>query len=572
MSPVTGAGAASSDPEGNGGTSDQTAGIALQQVQILPGGEFGVATVAAVSTTATTSSALTTYVAATFTATTTSTSATASVGKGDSGGRSDKGKGPASKHCATGSILTATSVHSASASSNPELSATTSSITTAARTEDLDFGIILNSVVAAARSYHAAARVADARVSSAAAAAARAHDRAASTTDPDPARARASARSMDSYARSVAARAADAHAAAAAADYVVAQARAFAASLVVDQDRAADSSVTSLDIDFGVILNSVVTTARNCHAAAAAAAARANFAADARANFDASARAAVFTPDTDSNATRARARARARSRARDVADRVAAARVAAARAAAVAADHVVAQAHAFAADLGIVQDRAADSCVPITGPDSDPISNSAARAAAVAIAASSLRPDPSFLLPPGCVDLFGFVVHSEFREVVSKLISDVCALAESFYLCMVEIPASDALRGLSNTVRCAWCLINKKFYEAKFVAKCFAACCANLLPEFIKHLCSVKVWDSSSRCFFPLMGNSLRDFWTFLDQAIFRAVGSFFVAKWSELAMNFSVSFFSQLEPGEGLSALCGGDFVDACAKAGTSS
>ncbi|WP_176696303.1 hypothetical protein [Candidatus Ichthyocystis sparus] len=73
-------------------------------------------------------------------------------------------------------------------------------------------------------------------------------------------------------------------------------------------------------------------------------------------------------------------------------------------------------------------------------------------------------------------------MHSEFRGVVSKLISDVCVLAESFYLCMVEIPASNALRGLPNTGRCAWCLINMKFYETTFVARCFAAYCANFLP------------------------------------------------------------------------------------------
>ncbi len=33
MSPVTGAGSASSDPEDNGGTSDKIVGVALQQVQ-----------------------------------------------------------------------------------------------------------------------------------------------------------------------------------------------------------------------------------------------------------------------------------------------------------------------------------------------------------------------------------------------------------------------------------------------------------------------------------------------------------------------------------------------------------
>ncbi|WP_092481284.1 hypothetical protein [Candidatus Ichthyocystis sparus] len=88
-----------------------------------------------------------------------------------------------------------TSVYPTHASANPELSGPTSSVTTAARTctDDLDFGAILDSIVAAARSYyHTAPRVADARASFAAAAV-----RAASIPDPDPARALASACGMN---------------------------------------------------------------------------------------------------------------------------------------------------------------------------------------------------------------------------------------------------------------------------------------------------------------------------------------------------------------------------------------
>lgn len=80
MNPVTGVGSAGSGP-GDDDVTDQADSGGLQQVQTLPGGGLGVATVAAVSTVTTTSSAVTTTsVAAPFTATTTSTSATTSVG------------------------------------------------------------------------------------------------------------------------------------------------------------------------------------------------------------------------------------------------------------------------------------------------------------------------------------------------------------------------------------------------------------------------------------------------------------------------------------------------------------
>ncbi|WP_092403609.1 MULTISPECIES: hypothetical protein [Candidatus Ichthyocystis] len=91
-------------------------------------------------------------------------------------------KGGSSGRRVAGSVLIDTSVHPTHASANTELSVTISSVTTAARarTDDLDFGIILDSVVAAARSCHAAARVAD--VSASSAGAVRAH----AVSIPDP--------------------------------------------------------------------------------------------------------------------------------------------------------------------------------------------------------------------------------------------------------------------------------------------------------------------------------------------------------------------------------------------------
>ncbi|WP_242641712.1 hypothetical protein, partial [Candidatus Ichthyocystis sparus] len=395
----------------------------------------------------------------------------------------------------------------------------------------------------------------------AAAAAVRVHNRADAIpgTDPDLTLARASACAMDSCARSTAVYAADANAAAAAADRVVALARAVAADLVAAQDRAADSRVFIVCPDFGIIIDSVVASARSCHAVADAADASAKSAAfaaaratDALYNFDAAARAGAPISDTD-NAARARS-ARARVRARLCA-RAADSKycAVAARAAADAADRVVVLARTFAADHVVSQDRAADSRVPSQGPDSDPISNSGAR---------------SSFVPPGFVDLFGFVVSLEFSEVVNKLISGVRALAKDIIPYYIIRTVSNIFRNLSSSERRAWCLTNGKLYELKFVARCFAAYSIELLPTFINTLRSARTWDSSSRSLMLLTGNRLADFWASLDESIFEAITGFFVSRWCGLIDRL----FVMSGPEEGSFALCGGDFVSACAKSDTSS
>ncbi|WP_141663037.1 hypothetical protein, partial [Candidatus Ichthyocystis sparus] len=145
MNPITGVGGADSSSSYD---DDQADSGGLQQVQTLPGDALVVATtVAAVSTITTTSSAVATSVS-TSTVTVTSvgkgssgdrgkkgkgpaskrcasdaasSSATTSVGKGSSGDRGKKGKGPASKRCAAGSTVSTTAVHSASAGASLEL-------------------------------------------------------------------------------------------------------------------------------------------------------------------------------------------------------------------------------------------------------------------------------------------------------------------------------------------------------------------------------------------------------------------------------------------------------------------
>ncbi|WP_141663828.1 hypothetical protein [Candidatus Ichthyocystis sparus] len=585
MNPVTGVGGASPSDDG----ADQADSGVLQQVHTSGGGLDVATSVTAISTIAAASSVVTTSSVLAASATT-STVATTSVGKGSSGGRSDKGKGPAPKRYATGSVLTTTSVHSAPASANPELSVTTSSVTTAVHTTtaDLDFNIILDSLIETARTRRAASDAADARASSAAAAAICARNRADAIPDTDPnlTRARAcalaSAHAMDRHALYTSASAADARTAAAAADLVVSRARAFAANLIAARDQGADSLVSGLgSADFDVILSSVVASARDCHADADVVAARASAAAAAADIANRAAADAVrardvavdcadpFTTDADLGAVRACARrARNRASAANSYSRSIAARAADARAAAAAADIVVAQARAFAACLVVAQDRAADdSRVPSPGLDSDPISNSSCTADVAGSSTSSLLPDSS-LMPTGFVDLFGFAVSLEFSEVVDKLISEICALAKNVIYYYITKTVLNVICNLSNSERRAWCLTNGKLYELKFVSKCFAEYSSKLLPTFINALCSVKVWDSSSRSLVLLTGNRLANFWASLDRAIFKAVVGFFMSKWYKLIGRFSAPSGSVEESYD----LCGGDFVNACARAGTSS
>ncbi|WP_242645265.1 hypothetical protein, partial [Candidatus Ichthyocystis hellenicum] len=204
---------------------------------------------------------------------------------------------------------------------------------------------------------------------------------------------------------------------------------------------------------------------------------------------------------------------------------------------------------------------------PSPGLDSDPISNSSCTADVAGSSTSSLLPDSS-LMPTGFVDLFGFAVSLEFSEVVDKLISEICALAKNVIYYYITKTVLNVICNLSNSERRAWCLTNGKLYELKFVAKCFAEYSSKLLPTFINALCSVKVWDSSSRSLVLLTGNRLANFWASLDRAIFKAVAGFFMSKWYEIIDRFSDPSGAVEESYD----LCGGDFVNACSRAGTSS
>ncbi len=100
------------------------------------------------------------------------------------------------------------------------------------------------------------------------------------------------------------------------------------------------------------------------------------------------------------------------------------------------------------------------------------------------------------------------------------------------------------------------------------MARCFVEYSSQLLPTFVNNLCGVRVWDSSSRSLVLLTGNGLADFWLSLDKAIFKAVAGFFMSKWYELIGRFPALSATV----EGSSGLCGEDFVNACARTGTSS
>ncbi|WP_092403446.1 MULTISPECIES: hypothetical protein [Candidatus Ichthyocystis] len=93
------------------------------------------------------------------------------------------------------------------------------------------------------------------------------------------------------------------------------------------------------------------------------------------------------------------------------------------------------------------------------------------------------------------------------------------------------------------------------------MARCVAEYCAKLLPKFIDHLCSIKVWDSSVRCLSSLIGSKLVDFWSSSDKAILKAILSIFMEKWDLLAARFYVSFFVLLFTEEESTTLRGGRF-----------
>ncbi|WP_092411344.1 hypothetical protein [Candidatus Ichthyocystis sparus] len=430
-----------------------------------------------------------------------------------------------------------------------------------------------------------------------------------SPVDPVVARARDAVRAStaDGYAR-----AAEDYSKAVAARAAAAQAHAAFAARFIAQARAAGSSAPNSGSNSNLVLDRLVAAALSQRAAACVADSRAAFAAAAAALSHARL-AAVFTTDTDPDSFCARARARNRAYAADSYARTTAALAADARDTAAAADRAVVQArvadrsssnpgsdfilnslvavalthHATARvadddpDPTRVRVRARARCRPTTA---DSRARDAATCAAAADAdrvvaqarssTSLLTPDSSSLVQPVFVDLFGFAVPTELGELVRELISSVCELAKSFYPYTMRVPVSDVFREHSDSEerRCAWCLTNMKLYELKFVAKCIAAYFVQLLPEFVNRLCNLRAWDSSSRSFLPLMGSKLRDFWASLDKAIFRALRDFFVAKWTILTARFSVPALLSSVPGEVSSALCGGDFVDACAGAATSS
>ncbi|WP_242641499.1 hypothetical protein, partial [Candidatus Ichthyocystis sparus] len=199
---------------------------------------------------------------------------------------------------------------------------------------------------------------------------------------------------------------------------------------------------------------------------------------------------------------------------------------------------------------------------PVPAPALTRIATTTTTTVATASSISSLPTGP-FSPEPGClglVDLFGFGVPPDITVVVSNLISEVCALAKRIYISSVRIPMSGALRNLSNSEKCAWCLSNRKLYEIKFLARCFAAHCAKAIPVFIDPLSSIRAWDSSSRSLLPLTGDGLRNFWVSLDRAILRAVMDFFVARWNALTEHCFAS----------LSDLSRRDFVNAYVRVGS--
>ncbi|WP_176696515.1 hypothetical protein, partial [Candidatus Ichthyocystis sparus] len=206
-----------------------------------------------------------------------------------------------------------------------------------------------------------------------------------------------------------------------------------------------------------------------------------------------------------------------------------------------AADRAAARAAAAAAAAARIHARAA---APTSGTEPGPsrarsraavhsANYRARRAAAAAAAAAAVAPafseaTLSTSLPPlldpelvGYVGLFGFVVSSEFSEVVSSLMSEVSTFTRTSICTYMSREASRTLYGLSHSERHAWFLKNRRLCEAKCMARCVAEYCYRLLPVFItNHLCSIRVWDSSVRCLLPLTGNKLVDFWSSLDRAI----------------------------------------------------
>ncbi|WP_176696773.1 hypothetical protein [Candidatus Ichthyocystis sparus] len=592
MNPVTGGVGASYGTDGSGdGDADQFDGGGLQQVQVFPGGGLGVAAVATISTTATISSVVTTYapvttVVATSTGSITSTGATTSVGKGSSGGRSDKGKGPVSKRYAVGSTVSAAAVHTTPVGASPELVYPTSSRTSADPTSSQtmeccgfhfcaqdwlklrkseDGFLFIVGEVATSIFRSRLGKFSFSRGASVVEGISRLRGELFSDVEVD-------VRDFsEEYFEDVCSKVASS-------SHILGGAVTKFSSEEVCRFRGLffTAMLAKVRECLALTWNSEVSRALDralgASAAPATSRSRANFSARARANVNASARARAAV-----------VRVAAAAPATDPAVRVAAAAATPATGPDLGLDLVLADIRGCAADpidssaLVVTTATVATAPAIATAPSTARIrvpSTARARATTATATVTTAGPSASLLLPasshidPGFVDLFGFRVLPEVSELVNKLVSEMCALAKGAYPYTMRTPVSDTLCWFSSSgKKRAWCLMSMKLYETKFAAKCYVAYCAKLIPEFIVSICSVRAWDSSSRCLSPLVGNRLRDFWASLDQAVLKAVGDFFVAKWAALTMRFSVPFFFPLGPEEGSSALCGGDFVDACAS-----
>ncbi|WP_092402969.1 hypothetical protein [Candidatus Ichthyocystis sparus] len=166
----------------------------------------------------------------------------------------------------------------------------------------------------------------------------------------------------------------------------------------------------------------------------------------------------------------------------------------------------------------------------------------------------------------GYVDLFGFKVLPEVREIVDVLICDVGALARNIYLSVVRIQVLDALSKLSDSEQCAWLIANMMLYKTALVAKCFAGYRAEFRLGFIDSFFGVGARDTFGRDLLSLSGNDLIIFWTFLGRSIIGAAEDVFSSEWSK----FTNRFFAPLSPEESaFSVLRGEDFVNAYAKVG---
>ncbi|WP_242641648.1 hypothetical protein, partial [Candidatus Ichthyocystis sparus] len=160
------------------------------------------------------------------------------------------------------------------------------------------------------------------------------------------------------------------------------------------------------------------------------------------------------------------------------------------------------------------------------------------------------------------VDLFGLRVLPGVKVMVSILIHEISALARYAYSSTIEKQVLSALGRLTDSERRAWLTSNRMLYRTGFMAMCLIEYHRGLCADFIRSLFNARPGDISGQGLLSLGGNSLRNFWLLLDNAISEALESIFAAAWGVFADRFCVS----LEPEEGSSStvLCGRDFVRA--------